>query len=74
MVKSPALIAAIVVISSLAWAGDDRMVTKKSAHSVAATLDRLSQVLKTRGIGIAARVDHAAAAEKVARHSSRRSS
>jgi uncharacterized protein (DUF302 family) len=59
------LIAAIVVIPLLVWAGDDRMVTKKSAYSVAATLDRLSEVLKTRGITIAARVDHAAAAEKV---------
>src|SRR5262249_59105393 len=65
MVKWPVLIAAIVVIPSLAWTGNDRMVVKKSSHSVAATLDRLSEVLKTRGIGIAARVDHAAAAEKV---------
>src|SRR5262249_33007421 len=65
MVKWPALIAAIVVIPSLAWTGNDRMVIKKSSHSVAATLDRLSEVLKTRGIGITARVDHAAAAEKV---------
>jgi len=65
MVKWPALIAAIVAIPSLAWAGDDRMIAKKSAHSVATTLDRLSEVLKTKGIGIAARVDHAAAAEKV---------
>ena len=32
MVKWLALIAAIVVIPSLAWAGDDRMVAKKSAH------------------------------------------
>src|SRR5215470_15024665 len=59
MVKWPALIAAIVVIPSLAWTGNDRMVVKKSSHSVAATLDRLSEVLKTRGIGITARVDHA---------------
>src|SRR5262245_47650102 len=65
MVKWPALIAAVVAIPSLAWTGDDRMVVKKSSHSVAATLDRLSEVLKTRGIGIVARVDHAAAAEKV---------
>jgi uncharacterized protein (DUF302 family) len=65
MVKWPALIAAIVVIPSLACTGNDRMVVKKSSHSVAATLDRLSEVLKTRGIGITARVDHAAAAEKV---------
>ena len=65
MVKWPALIAAVVAIPSLAWTGDDRLVVKKSSHSVAATLDRLSEVLKTRGIGITARVDHAAAAEKV---------
>src|SRR6516225_9581281 len=65
MVKWPALIAAIVVIPSLAWTGNDRMVVKKSSHSVAATLDRLSEVLKTRGIGITTRVDHAAAAENV---------
>src|SRR5262249_22708935 len=65
MVKWPALIAAIVVIPSLACTGNDRMVVKKSSHSVAATLDRLSDVLKTRDIGITARVDHAAAAEKV---------
>src|SRR6266511_1946762 len=65
MVKSSALIAAIVVIPSITWTVDNHMVAKKSAHSVAATLDRLSEALKTRGIGIAARVDHAAAAEKV---------
>jgi uncharacterized protein (DUF302 family) len=64
MTKLPALIAAVVVIASLAWAGDDRLVVKKSPHSVAATLDRLSEALKTRGIGIAARVDHAGAAQK----------
>src|SRR6516162_10220707 len=64
MVKWLALIAAIVVIPSLACTGNDRMVVKRSVHSVAATLDRLSEVLKTRGIEIAARVDHAAAAQK----------
>src|SRR5262249_22063140 len=65
MVKWPALIAAIVIIPSLAWTGNDRMVVKKSSHSVAATLDRLWEGLKTRGIGITARVDHRAAAENV---------
>ena len=65
MTKLSALVAAVVMISSLAWAGDDRLVAKKSPHSVAATLDRLFEVLKTRGIGIAARVDHAGAAQKV---------
>ena len=64
MTKLPALVAAVVMIPSLAWTGDDRLVTKKSPHSVAATLDRLSAALETRGIGIAARVDHASAAQK----------
>src|SRR5262249_49633177 len=65
MIKWPALIAAVVAVPSLAWTGDDRMVAKKGAHSVATTLNRLSEVLTTKGIGSAARVDHAAAAEKV---------
>jgi uncharacterized protein (DUF302 family) len=64
MTKLPALIAAAVIIPSLAWAGDDRLVAKKSPHPVAVTLDRLSEALKTRGIGVAARVDHAGAAQK----------
>jgi uncharacterized protein (DUF302 family) len=64
MTKLPALIAAAVIIPSLAWGGDDRLVAKKSPHSVAVTLDRLSEALKTRGIGVAARVDHAGAAQK----------
>lgn len=65
MAKFFALIIAVVAIPSLAWSGEDRLVAKKSAHSVTVTLDRLSEGLKTRGIGIAARIDHAAAAAKV---------
>ncbi len=65
MTKLPALIAAIVMIPSLAWTGDDRLVAKKSPHSVAVTLDRLSETLKIRSIGIVARVDHAGAAQKI---------
>jgi uncharacterized protein (DUF302 family) len=64
MSKLPALIAAVVMLPSLAWAGDDRLVAKKSPHPVAVTMDRLSDALKARGIGIAARVDHAGAAQK----------
>jgi uncharacterized protein (DUF302 family) len=64
MTRLPALIAAAVMIPSLAWAGDDRLVAKKSPHPVAVTLDRLSEALRTRGIGIAARVDHAGAAQR----------
>lgn len=46
------------------FAAEEHLVTKRSNHSVAQTLDRLSDGLKSRGIAIVARVDHAAAAEK----------
>jgi uncharacterized protein (DUF302 family) len=59
------LIAVLAIVPGLAWAADDNLVIKKSPHSVAVTLDRLSQALKARNVGIVARVDHAAAAEKV---------
>lgn len=65
MTKLPALIAAAIMIPSVAWTADDSLVAKKSPHSVAVTLDRLSEALKSRGIGIAARVDHADAAQKI---------
>lgn len=41
------------------------MIKKKSAHDVTKTLDKLEAVLKEKDIGIIARVNHAAAAEKV---------
>lgn len=41
------------------------MIKKKSAYDVTKTLDNLEAVLKEKGIGIVARVNHAAAAEKV---------
>lgn len=41
------------------------MVIIESRHSVGETLDRLTEVLSKKGIGIAARVNHAAAAGKV---------
>jgi uncharacterized protein (DUF302 family) len=41
------------------------MLTKPSHHSVAATIDRLEATLKQKGIAVAARWDHAAAAQQV---------
>lgn len=41
------------------------VVTKKSAHSVTETLDRLQAILEKRGITVFARVDHGAGAKKV---------
>ena len=55
---------ALVIASAGAWAEDARLVTKRSPHSVAATLDRLTDVLATRGITVAARIDHMAGAQK----------
>jgi len=43
----------------------DGLITKPSAHSVDATLDRLEAALKERGFMIFARLDHAAAAAAV---------
>ncbi|MEL6873233.1 MAG: DUF302 domain-containing protein [Pseudomonadota bacterium] len=50
--------------TSAATAGEAKLVTKPSAHSVSKTLDRLSGMLKSKGITIFARVDHAAGAKK----------
>lgn len=55
----------LALVASHAHAAADTYVTKASAHSVSATLDRLSKVLKSKGITIFARVNHGAGAEKV---------
>lgn len=44
------------------------LVTKKSAHSVPQTLNRLENALKEKGIVIFARIDHAAGAQKAGMH------
>ena len=59
------LLAVLILSPSLAAGADDRFVVKRSSHSVAVTMDRLSDALKQRNIAIIARVDHAAAAERV---------
>jgi uncharacterized protein (DUF302 family) len=46
-------------------AAADEMVTKPSAHSVKATLDRLESALQEKGIKVAARWDHAAGGASV---------
>lgn len=42
----------------------DKLVVKQSPHSVSDTLDRLEKVLKSKGISVFTRVDHAAGADK----------
>lgn len=52
-----------LVASPLALAAQE-LETKKSAYSVAETMDRLAAALEEKGVTVVARVDHAAAAEK----------
>lgn len=53
----------IIMLAPPASAGSD-LVTKKSAHTVPQTLNRLEKALKEKGIVIFARIDHAAGAQK----------
>lgn len=55
----------ITLASQLAWADHGNMISKKSAHSVSATIDKLEGVLKKKGITIFARVDHQKNAKSV---------
>ena len=43
----------------------DGVIDVKSAHSVKMTADRLEKVLKSKGMTVFARIDHAAGAKKV---------
>lgn len=58
---------AIIMLAPAAFAGMG-LVTKKSAHSVTQTLDRLEGALKDKGIVVFARIDHAAGAKKAGLH------
>lgn len=60
----------VLLLAGLLWisplhAENNKMITKLSKHSVAVTLDRLEAGLQEKGIGVVARVDHAAGAKKV---------
>lgn len=46
-------------------AAETGLITVESKHSVQATLDRLTEIMTSKGITIFARVDHAAGAKKV---------
>ncbi len=57
-------LAGALLTANTAQASDD-LVVKQSKYSVAETLDRLTKILKSKGITIFARVNHAAGAKKV---------
>ena len=66
--KKALLVLGILFVSSVTFAGEGHhhdikdhgngMISKKSAHSVKETLDRLEAVLKKKGIGVALRWSH----------------
>ena len=51
-------------LPSLVFA-DQGLVTLKSSHNVAATIDKLEGILNSKGMTVFARINHAAGAEKV---------
>ena len=69
MVKLKQILLVALVLSfsgvAVAEASDDDVVTKKSHHDVATTVDRLEKIVKEKGIKVMARVDHAKNAQGV---------
>jgi uncharacterized protein (DUF302 family) len=55
-----ALVALVILAVPAAVAGPDGLIMKRSNHSVSETLDRLSEILESKGLTIFTRVDHAA--------------
>ena len=55
----------LLLLLPLAARADDGLVRKQSASDVKTTIDRMESILKERGIGIVARLDHAANAKSV---------
>mgnify|MGYP001817415235 CR=1 FL=1 len=51
------------LFTSSAWAGEG-IISVKSAHPVAVTADRLENILKSKGMTVFTRIDHAAGAKK----------
>ena len=61
------LIAIAVIVFCLTGQAfaQENLVIKASPHSVAATIDKLSMIMKKKGITVFARIDHAAGAMKI---------
>lgn len=53
----------LILFSSVAFANGT--IVKSSPHSVAETLDRFEKIIKSKGITVFARINHAAGAKKV---------
>lgn len=58
------VLATILTTSAATGTARAEMVRVKSAHTVAATTDRLAKIVAARGLRVFARIDHAAGARK----------
>lgn len=60
----------MLIFLSLLWAAvstaqaAEKLIVKQSPHTVSVTLDRLTEILKEKGITVFTRVDHAEGAKK----------
>ncbi len=57
------LLAVLLLVPATAAVADNGLVTKPSAHSAKATLDRLAKAITKRGFMVFTTLDHAAAAK-----------
>ena len=57
--------AVILALSTSAASADQGLVIIESANGVTATADKLEKILKSKGLTVFARIDHAAGAKKV---------
>ena len=62
------LLAILLLVPATAAVADNGLVTKPSAHSGKATLDRLAKAITKRGFMVFATLDHAAAAKSKRRN------
>ena len=59
------LVLVLVFLSANAVRGADGLIALKSPHSAKATMDRLENIVKERGMIVFNRIDHAAGAAKI---------
>lgn len=65
MTRIGMVLVSLLLTTAVALGADHSLVIKKTTDSPSRTLDRLTELLRSRGVAIVARVNHAAAAEKV---------
>ena len=64
--KASQILAGLVLTAFISLAGAaEGLIAVKSPHGAKATMDRLEQIVKERGLNVFARIDHAAGASKI---------